>query len=163
MRKPRPPPRRAETIPTELHTPVTICAFAACAASITSFVMAPAERVAVPASRSTLTSFIERRLMSRWGLPLSFWRDEDRPWQPLWARKWRLWMLANLIWKGLLVLTLDSWKVERKTNDGADVGFGGYVHYGCGSCKSSIAPAAGVFFEQFFGGEVDRCRFRELG
>ena len=60
-------------------------------------------------------------------------------------------------------MTLDSWKVERKTYDGADVGFGGYVHHGCGSSKSSIAPAAGVLFEQDFGGEVDGCLFRELG
>lgn len=38
---------------TELQTLVTICAFAACAASMASLVRVPAERVAVPAERLT--------------------------------------------------------------------------------------------------------------
>ena len=74
-------------MPTVLQTPVTMCADAAWAASRTSFVMAPAEMVAVPEGRSTLTSFMRRRLMIMWGLPESFWSEEERPWEPDCARK----------------------------------------------------------------------------
>jgi hypothetical protein len=86
-------------MPTVLQMPVTMCAFAAWAAERTSLVSVPAERVAFPAARSTETPFRERRLISRWCLPFSFWREEDRPWVPDWARKGRELVVANFIWE----------------------------------------------------------------
>jgi hypothetical protein len=64
----------------------TYCAFAAWAASTASLVRAPAEIVAVPDGRSTVTLLRRRRLIIMCGLPVSFWSEEDSPWVPDWTR-----------------------------------------------------------------------------
>ncbi len=74
-------------MPTVLQTPVTIWAEASWAASRTSLVSVPAEMVAVPEGRSTVTELRARVLMIGWALLERLWMEVDKAWEPDWARK----------------------------------------------------------------------------